>query len=389
MTFAMLNNLLPNILSNELQTKSKFDNVKPLNKKPSAVTEGYEERKSDLAKSEDRNLDSPILSDTPNLYKQIGTSVSNIPYNFRAIPDEFLTDDFLDDPIMMRFIRWMFKRISSKPTIIPMKHNKMTLELEPFEFVYGRGKCAEQAGISLKQSESRLGQLVGQHFVSKVGSKSGSTFSVYRLVTTSFVQNTGQQVGQQVGHNQDHRYKKKIENDEKNHPHTPSFEKNDSDDLNDDSFQKKKKKTAQSNEGKHEVHNGVFLTEAELKDCIEFHGSLEKVKWQIEKIQTSPGRTQEISRWAYSIKKWKFNNETIDRSQQNEQMAKQLEKKYQGGKGWRVSTYRDTRKDCKGLLFENPTGHGEPIFIIYTDPEFDRKVQDTIKQKHIKAKGEK
>ena len=211
MTFAMLENLLPTVAPNELLTKGNFDNVKPLNGKPSAVTEGYAAKKSDLVtqKSDNGRLDTPIIAESPNLYKQTGASVSNIPYNFRPIPDEFLTDDFLDDPIMMRFIRWMFKRINSKNSSIPMKNNKKILELEAFEFVYGRKKCAEQAGITMKQAEKRIGQLVGMNYVTKVGSKSGSTFSVYRLVTTSFVQNGGQQVGQQVGHNQDHRSKKK------------------------------------------------------------------------------------------------------------------------------------------------------------------------------------
>ena len=383
---------------NGLQSKSNFDNVKPLNGKPSAETEGFTLKNSDLvvSKSDNGRLDTPIIPEPPNLYKQTGASVSNIPYNFRPIPDEFLTDDFIDDPIMMRFIRWMFKRISVKPTAVPIKHRKMVLELEPFEFMYGRSKCAEQAGISLKQAESRLGQLVGQQMVTKVGSKSGSTFSVYRLVTASFTQNSGQQVGQQVGqhigqqvgHNQEIRDKKK-EIDKKDHPPTPSFEKKASDGMNDDSFKKNKKRAAPSNEGKILVCRDVYLTQKELDDCISFHGSIEKVRWQIEKIQDSPGRTQEIKQWASSIKKWKFSNEVISKRDHNEQIGKQLEAKYRGGQGWLVNVHRDTVKDVKGLLFENSTGYGNPIFIIFTDPDFEKKVQQTIKDKHIKAKGEK
>ena len=389
MTSVMIRDVLSKNGSNGLQSKDNFDNVKPLNGKPSVVAEGFNGRKtSDLVapKSVDGELDTPILTDAPNLYKQTGAFVNNIPYNFRAIPDEFLTDDFIDDPIMMRFIRWMFKRISSKPSSVPIKNNRKILELDSFEFMYGRKKCAEQAGITLKQAESRIGQLLGMNYVTKVGIKSGSTFSVYRLVTTSFLQNSGQQVGQQVGHNLDHRSKRI---DKKDHPPTPSFEKKASDGMKDESFKNNKKKAAPSNEGKILVHNGVYLTQAELDDCIQFHGSIEKVKWQIEKILTSPNRTQEITRWAYSIKKWKFPNETIDRSQHNEQIAKRIEQKYEGGQGWMVTTYRDPKKDCTGLLFQNPTGYGEPIYIIYTDPDFEKKVEQTIKAKHMKAKGEK
>jgi len=402
-TCTLISKIEQGSLLNGLQSKDNFDNVKPLNGKPSANAEGLSIAKTSdslRANAKDGELNNPIIADPPNLYKQTGASVSNIPYNFRPIPDEFLTDDFIDDPIMMRFIRWMFKRISVKPSSVPIKHRKMVLELEPFEFMYGRSKCAEQAGISLKQAESRLGQLVGQHMVIKVGSKSGSTFSVYRLVTTSFTQNNGQQVGQQVGqhigqqvgHNQEIRDKKK-DIDKKDHPSIPSFEKKGKRNGRIDDFSSKENK-----KGKIHIFTGkyrndmpfeVWLTEEELESCMKFHGNKEKIIWQIQQIAASPKRKVEISDWANAIKKWKFVNETVDRSEQNEQIGKQLERKYEGGQGWIVTSHRDPNKDCKGLLFQNSTGYGTSIYILYTDSDFERKVQETIKAKHVKAKGEK
>ena len=63
--------------SNELQSKTNFDSVKPLNEKPSAVTEGLNAKNSDSVKSEDDDKNNIILSETPNLYKQIGVGMLN------------------------------------------------------------------------------------------------------------------------------------------------------------------------------------------------------------------------------------------------------------------------------------------------------------------------
>lgn len=122
-----------------------------------------------------------------------------IPFFFRPIPDEFLTHEFLDDPSMMCLIVWMIKRISLHPQKIPLKNSGKHLILEPFEFMYGREKCAQDAGISLKNARTRLGQLIGLGYVQEVASKRASTYSVYRLVIEAFRQHEGQHIGQQSG----------------------------------------------------------------------------------------------------------------------------------------------------------------------------------------------
>lgn len=63
---------------NGLHSKRNFDKVKSINAKPSAITEGLARTISDSAKSEDGNLDVSILTETPNLYKQNGISMSNL-----------------------------------------------------------------------------------------------------------------------------------------------------------------------------------------------------------------------------------------------------------------------------------------------------------------------
>src|SRR5690349_500296 len=112
--------------------------------------------------------------------------MSKIEYRFRAIPDEFLTDEFIDDPIMMRFIRWIFQRVSHEPSSIPLKKYGKNIELDPYEFIFGRDKCAIEAKISPKQVQIRMDQLKGLGYLQKVVSKTVSTFTVYKLVTDSF-----------------------------------------------------------------------------------------------------------------------------------------------------------------------------------------------------------
>jgi len=93
--------------------------------------------------------------------------MSKLPYSFLAIPHEFLTEDFLRDPVMMRFIVWMIKRISPDPTLVPLKGKGRQLLLEPFEFMFGREKCAIATGMSLKNVYTRLNQLTGLGYLKK------------------------------------------------------------------------------------------------------------------------------------------------------------------------------------------------------------------------------
>jgi hypothetical protein len=127
-----------------------------------------------------------------------------IPYVFRAIPDEFLTEDFLNDLPMIRLIVWMMKRISTNSNYIPLKNSSKQLLLEPFEFMFGRDQCARDANISSKNVRTRLKQLIGLGYIEEIENKKARTYSVYRLVTTAFRQNSGQQQGQQSGNENGH-----------------------------------------------------------------------------------------------------------------------------------------------------------------------------------------
>jgi hypothetical protein len=116
------------------------------------------------------------------------------------------TEDFLKDPVMMRFVVWMFKRISPNSSLVPLKGIGRQLLLDPFEFMFGRETCALAAGISLKNARTRLEQLIGLGYIKKVAGKGASTFSVYCLETGALRQSVNgqqseQQLGQRTGHN--------------------------------------------------------------------------------------------------------------------------------------------------------------------------------------------
>lgn len=112
--------------------------------------------------------------------------VLNPPYDFLAIPYEFLTADFLKDPIMMRFVAWMFKQISPDPKIVALKCTQ--IHLDPFEFVFRRKISSLEMGVSPKKSYTRMKQLVGLGYIRKVPSKASSTHPVFALETKAFRQ---------------------------------------------------------------------------------------------------------------------------------------------------------------------------------------------------------
>jgi hypothetical protein len=142
---------------------------------------------------------------------------NSLPYCYLAIPHEMLTEDFLNDPIMIRFVVWMMKRIRSKPIQIPIKNQHKQLLLEPFEFMFGRYSCPKDANISVRNARTRLAQLIGLGYVEKVTSKSTSHYSIYRLLTKAFRQNPGHLDGHEKIHQGDqllgHKRETKIKED--------------------------------------------------------------------------------------------------------------------------------------------------------------------------------
>jgi len=137
---------------------------------------------------------------------------NKIPYPFYPIPREFMTDEFIEDPVMMKIVRYIFNRVRPYPQKVKMTNNRRIIEVElkPFEFIFGRSACALECGISEQNLKTRLDRITSkvtsssraknlsrktdqgyvvkgnQQFLEKSTSSSTSTFTVYRVMTEMF-----------------------------------------------------------------------------------------------------------------------------------------------------------------------------------------------------------
>lgn len=348
--------------------------------------------------------------------------MSKIPFKFRPIPDEFLIDEFIDDPIMMRFIRWMMRKISSDPQKVFI--NGRNIQLMPFEFIFGREACSEQAGISPKQARGRLGQLIGQHFIQKVASKSASTFTVYSLVAESFSKNDGQQKGQQkgqhlgqhLGHNQD---LKDLRSKKDLHHPNPSSSKVvalDDEDLMDEDFFLPEENAVKDPKTKHnrnyrtsknqslrdkkteelfEIYPDICISLEILTECKNtleqqgIKGTIENIKFGVNHIMTAEGRKWPITDWPKALKKWKITYPTSNNYQENEEYAKALESLNSNGCGWCCEVSIEPKKNQKGLYFYNTGQGGASVFLTTEDSNFIKKADDILKAKNMKTPKQK
>ncbi len=386
MTFVKSGNVFNGSFLNGLQTKVNGDNVKPLNGKPSALTEGLAIKKSDLEKSEDENINNLILSETPILYKQNGVSVSKIPYLFiTPVPKYFYDKELFKNENTWKFVSWSFSKCSNQSRII--QHDNCELTLQPYEFICGRNSSSAECFLTPKEFRGQLDSLLKRGLIQKGANSKANRFSTYIWLTDRFSDIKGQPIVQPKGQLRANSgpQSRRIEDieDKEDHPSIPSFEKT-SDLMIDDSFDKNKK-----NEEKILVCSDVYLTQRELQECISFHGSIEKVKIQIDKIKKSPSRTYEIKAWASAIKKWKFKDEFIDKYQENKQKGEYIQKIYSNSPGWSARVYFDKIKDQSGILFECHGAINNTIFVSFLDFEFEKKCIDIIKTKKMKKTGQK
>lgn len=161
----------------------------------------------------------------------------------------------------------------------------------------------------------------------------------------------------------------------KNHPLTPSFSKSDGSDDDDDSFFSE---NIEKTQGKTHIYGDVWMGEDELAKCVAIKGSIEEVKYAVEAIIVSPGRSDTIKNWPNALSRWKIQPNIKPRLIENEEIAKELESRYRDfkdGKGIRCYVYNDRMKDIKGLLFEGDNPY-KPVreFFAFSDVNFKEKV---------------
>lgn len=134
-----------------------------------------------------------------------------------------------------------------------------------------------------------------------------------------------------------------------------------------------------------EIYKGIFLNKELYDQCLKIKGSDEKLRQAVKSIQENPSRNKEIKNWINALQRWKIPNETLNKIQENENYAKDLchrftfENKFQ----WECQITTDTKKDQRGLSFISYSGYIQPIFISFSEGEFQGKCFKFMKEKKM------
>lgn len=228
---------------------------------------------------------------------------SKIPYVFYPIPPELMTDEFIEDILMMKMIREIFKRVRKHSHIEPYYNNKRLehVQLQKDQFIYGRKKWAEKFNTSEQKIRTRLDRLVELKYIERLEnneilktssstsspcqvstSSSTSSYSILRLCTETFYainnfqnnQQFNQQFNQQSLANDNHkaRIQEKLDIQENNSSCkiTPIYE---GWKFQDGNQQKSKEKTLPNNN----VHYQTFDIEKMICDLRTFGFSDEDI----------------------------------------------------------------------------------------------------------------
>jgi hypothetical protein len=374
---------------NGLQSKLNFVMVSPESKKPPASTGGSNEKSSGLPSKLNGNSTPPIIDDVPILYKKEGTQMSKIPYLFETpVPKYFRDVGWFKNENTFKFVTWAFSRCSTQSRKIVI--NGKEFILQPYEFIAGRLSSPNECFLTENKFRNQLISMQKAGLLKKSTNKITNHFTCYIWVTEAFSEIDNQQNNQPTTNRPptDHHNPedKKNRSKEEDHPSIPSFEKKGRDGLNDDLFSKDEKMVLVYQD---QENGQVFLSEKDLKLCIEVKGSLENVKDSIEKIQKNPGRKKTITNWVSTLKTWKFSNKVHVSIEQNEALGKKIEEIYGQSPGWRAYHYRDTMKDDRGILFECQGVMAETIFVSYADSQFKEKCSKIISEKKMTKKGQK
>ncbi len=136
-----------------------------------------------------------------------------------------------------------------------------------------------------------------------------------------------------------------------------------------------------------EVIPGEFLTQIEYEKCIAYMKSHENLCEIMTEINNWPGREFKIKNWFETIVKWKKSHKPKIALKiiENEERTKRLEKNsVENNTKWLCIPYKDTIKDDRGILFYLSEGaESQTIFISYSDPEFNEKVDKTLRDKKM------
>lgn len=303
--------------------------------------------------------------------------MSEIPYYFETpVPKYFRETGWFSNINTILFITWAFSKCSTQSRKVVMDGKEITLA--PFEFIAGRLSSPKECHLSEEAFRHQLNTQLKVGLLKKTPNSAPNRFSCYIWVTDRFCKSNPQLNPQPTPNSPpteppQSRIKNK-RNKESHHP-DPSSKKVATDDDRTDDFSK----------SSIEVVSGIFLSQKELQECISLKGSLELVQDAISYIISSKARTKKITNWPNALETWTIKTNTKNLIPKNEARAKRLEEMYEDERPWSCRYYNDSKKDQKGILFENMNsrGIGDNIFIAFTDLEYDKKVNKTLRDKKM------
>lgn len=333
--------------------------------------------------------------------------MAKIPYNFFHYPKFFFDKGLLKTPNAWAFVTWCFSRCS--PEHRQIMHDGKSIDLKPFEFIFGRMACAKETGMTEAEVRAQCQKFMRLSFLQNTTTKCAQNlhtkcttkttkqttnkttkrFTVLAWSTELFLEGNNQvnnQVNSQVNnqvttkkqpsvhHKQEEEIRAKKKRTTTPLPPSSSV-------VVDFSFEKNEE------ELKHEICCGICLTDAELQECIAARGSRQIVEQIIAQILNWPEREANIKNWVPLIKKWKVKSKLSDVKKEHEDLAKKMQKAYANHDGWRCEIHRDTLKDISGLLFYSsiPSACDTSVFIPFTAKDFKERVSKVLLEKKMQC----
>jgi hypothetical protein len=345
--------------------------------------------------------------------------MSKIPYTFTAIPKFFRQSGMFKNAKNVAFVMWCFERCS--PDNSSIFFNDRMVELDPYEFIFGRTTCSEETGLTENEIRTQLKRWENCDLLKKTTSKTTNRFSVYKWSVSLFLNDDHQLNHQQTTsrppadhHNQEAKNLRIKERTSSSLPPSTQTEMTESemmDELNDffpeiensskaakqepdekipepfdiEKFKPQAHKIKKENREYIEVYPGVSMTLEEYGECIQVKGSREAVLEAVTYIMTSTSRTRKIRNWPNAMAKWLIPKSMVDNSSSNELRSRRLEAEWEHNTGWRCLLSIDPKKGERGLLFFNSAavGLGASQFVALKDPDFNNKVDTLLRDKKM------
>lgn len=118
-----------------------------------------------------------------------------IPFLFTPIPKFVFEKSYFEDEDFFRFLCFAFNRTTFDTKVI--FHCGQSIQLEPLEFIFGRGHWSEELNLTPRKVRTFMCQLTGHKLATMIASKSASKFTVYKWLWERFPGNFCQQSCQQ------------------------------------------------------------------------------------------------------------------------------------------------------------------------------------------------